>query len=455
MSLKQINVTSAIKRKQDYSQNKYVKQSYKYIDGTNTDSIIKKNPVEKFHYYKTVAKSRGAGKQLPSLNKTEVSKKSNMKQPSESFSYNYYDYNSHKVSSIDNYSSYDKTTGNDEEYKVSSHHDNTHYNSNHYNSNYESNSGGYYYENKEETEKKKSINNKKKTQSEGNNSAASKISSNQLVTQNQQRRRLPPRSYHSPSKHETQFNYRRIAKNGYYGNNSNYHYQYQQQIKQQRLVAVRPPKTVHHIRAAFSGIGKLKVLCVKPLLIQIDNFIAPSRCKRVVEYANSKLNFTNESADVEHGDRRARTSSGCWLSEEPQINHPDIKYINESLANLVGFPEENCEPLHVVKYAGGQEYWPHNDFIEKHKYMSCGGRIATMLVYLTDCADGGATNFPLLDITIYPKPGTVVLWYNVLPTSDGSHVIVDQRMLHSGMPVGPAGEKMIMCKWVHPYKWVY
>ena len=100
------------------------------------------------------------------------------------------------------------------------------------------------------------------------------------------------------------------------------------------------------------------------------------------------------------------------------------------MANLVGFPEENCEPLHVVKYTGGQEYWPHNDFIENHKYLSCGGRIATMLVYLTDCADGGATNFPLLDVTIYPKPGTVVLWYNVLPTSDGSHVIVDQRMLH-------------------------
>ena len=117
------------------------------------------------------------------------------------------------------------------------------------------------------------------------------------------------------------------------------------------------------------------------------------------------------------------------MSEESQINHPDIKYINESLANLVGFPEENCEPLHVVKYKGGQEYWPHNDFIENHKHMSCGGRIATMLVYLTDCADGGATNFPLLDVTIYPKPGTVVLWYNVLPTSDGRHVIVDQRML--------------------------
>ena len=84
MSLKQINVTSAIKRKQDYSHNNNVKQSYKYIDGTNTNSIIKKNPVENFHYYKTVAKSRGAGKQLPSLNKIEVSKKSNLKHPNKS-----------------------------------------------------------------------------------------------------------------------------------------------------------------------------------------------------------------------------------------------------------------------------------------------------------------------------------------------------------------------------------
>ena len=262
-----------------------------------------------------------------------------------------------------------------------------------------------------------------------------------------QKRRGRDNSYATSSQHHQDLNALQVNR-GYSSSYHSPHYQYY------RLVAVRPPKTVHHIRAAFSGVGKLKILCVKPLLIQIDNFFSPSRCKRVVNYANSKLKFTKESADVEHGDRRARTSTGCWMSEDSQINHPDIKYINESLANLVGFPEENCEPLHVVKYKGGQEYWPHNDFIENHKHMSCGGRIATMLVYLTDCADGGATNFPLLDVTIYPKPGTVVLWYNVLPTSDGRHVIVDQRMLHAGMPVGPAGEKMIMCKWVHPFSWI-
>eukprot|EP00945_MAST-04E_sp_MAST-4E-sp1_P001932 g1932.t1 len=222
-----------------------------------------------------------------------------------------------------------------------------------------------------------------------------------------------------------------------------------------RPVVVRPPSTVHHIRAAFSGQGALKILCVKPLLIQIDNFFAPSRCKRVVEFTKTLNAFTYDAAGVEHGERKARTSTGMWMSEEEHLNNPDIKYMNESLANLVGFPEKNCEPLHAVKYVGGQEYWPHNDFIENHKNMPCGGRVATMLVYLTSCADGGATNFPLLNVTVHPKPGSVVLWYNVLPTGDASHVMVDERMLHAGMPVGPLGEKMIMCKWVHPYEFTH
>ena len=220
-------------------------------------------------------------------------------------------------------------------------------------------------------------------------------------------------------------------------------------------VVVRPPATIHHIRAAFSGRGRLQVLCVKPMLIQIDGFFAQSRCERVVEYANQLNAFSYDNANVESGDRKARTSTGMWMSETSHLEHPDIKHINESLADLVGFPEKNCEPLHTVKYVGGQEYWPHSDFIEQQKDMPCGGRVATMLVYLTECADGGATQFPLLNITVHPKPGTVLLWYNVLPTSDAKQVSVDERMLHAGMPVGPSGEKMIMCKWVHPFEFTH
>ena len=435
---------------------------------------------ERLHYHKSVAKKKSAGKQLPSLNNSNVSivadtgsrkfvssssstssvsvnisyyrYKNNNNKNNNKTNYYYYNNNNNNNNSINNESSYvgGNSTNNEEEYKVNNYDDSAYNYSNNYNQGYESNGNYNYYENK--VENVEAVNNYTDTKKKNNitslttGGSFAPLSTKPSIIHRQQRRQPPRRPYRSPPKHQIELNHLKST-TGYYYNNSNSH-------QQQRMVAVKPPKTVHHIRAAYSGVGTLRILCVKPLLIQIDNFIAPSRCKRVVKYANSRLNFTNESADVEHGDSRARTSTGCWVSEESQINHPDIKYINESLANLVGFPEENCEPLHVVKYTGGQEYWPHNDFIENHKYLSCGGRIATMLLYLTDCADGGATNFPLLDVTIYPKPGTVVLWYNVLPTSDGSHVIVDQRMLHSGMPVGPAGEKMIMCKWVHPYEWI-
>jgi prolyl 4-hydroxylase len=44
---------------------------------------------------------------------------------------------------------------------------------------------------------------------------------------------------------------------------------------------------------------------------------------------------------------------------------------------------------------------------------SHGDRIQTFMVYLTDVEAGGATAFPFLGLSVWPKRGDAITWYNM------------------------------------------
>jgi hypothetical protein len=61
-----------------------------------------------------------------------------------------------------------------------------------------------------------------------------------------------------------------------------------------------------------------------------------------------------------------------------------------------------------------------------------GCRILTVYLYLNDVEEGGGTNFPVLDLTVMPKQGRVVLWPSVL---DSNPHDMDNRTNHQALPV--------------------
>ena len=118
---------------------------------------------------------------------------------------------------------------------------------------------------------------------------------------------------------------------------------------------------------------------------------------------------------------------------------PRIEAITGLNPNIGG-----CENYVVSHYNIGGHYLPHYDTmfldISSDLGMSEGDRIATLLLYLNEVEEGGATFFKYLNIKVKPEKGSGLFWFNILKNET-----VDSRTMHGGCPV-VKGEKWITNK---------
>lgn len=141
-----------------------------------------------------------------------------------------------------------------------------------------------------------------------------------------------------------------------------------------------------------------------------------------------------------------RNSRGYFIPHNG--NDRILNDIEKRIASITGMPKENGENLHVLCYGIGGEYQPHYDYFNAgtpggNEQLSRGGqRVASLIMYLNNPTAGGETIFPRANISVTPKKGDAVLFYNCTPNG-----AVDPNSLHGGAPV-KAGEKWIMTRWI-------
>lgn len=171
-----------------------------------------------------------------------------------------------------------------------------------------------------------------------------------------------------------------------------------------------------------------------PNIVIMDNFLDEEECESLKEMARLRLEKSKTVDDVVP----ARTSEGMFFHYRENVL---IQNIEDRISMLVNWPANEAEPIQVVKYSVGMEYKPHYDFFS-NEYMEMKGgkqRNATLIMYLNDPTEGGATTFPNLGIEIKPKQGSA-LFFSYAPGSN------KEETLHAGAPV-ISGEKWIATKW--------
>jgi prolyl 4-hydroxylase len=123
-----------------------------------------------------------------------------------------------------------------------------------------------------------------------------------------------------------------------------------------------------------------------------------------------------------------------------------VRRIEQRIARLVNWPEENGEGLQILQYGPGAEYKPHYDYFDPAEpgtptIVKRGGqRVGTLVMYLAEPGKGGGTVFPDVHLEVAPRKGNAVFFSYERPHPS-------TRTLHGGQPV-IEGEKWIATKWL-------
>jgi len=182
-----------------------------------------------------------------------------------------------------------------------------------------------------------------------------------------------------------------------------------------------------------------------PRVVVFGDLLSDEECDALIAAASVRLarSLTVETKTGGEALNVDRTSDGMFFERgENEI----VKRIEQRIAVLLRWPLEFGEGLQVLRYSPGAQYRPHYDYFDPAEpgtptILRRGGqRVATLVIYLQEPEQGGATTFPDVGLEVAPKRGTAVFFSYDRP-DPATHT------LHGGAPV-LAGEKWVATKWL-------
>lgn len=202
-----------------------------------------------------------------------------------------------------------------------------------------------------------------------------------------------------------------------------------------------------------AGDRLVDVLMVRqqPDMVVFGNLLSAQECHALIEAARPHMARSLTVAPQTGGEEvhHDRTSQGMFFRRGENAL---VQRIEARIARLLNWPLENGENLQLLHYGPGAQYKPHYDYFDPAEpgtpaILQRGGqRVATLIMYLNEPEQGGATVFPELALQVAPRRGQAVFF-----SYGCAHPC--SRSLHGGEPV-LAGEKWVATKWLREREFV-
>lgn len=182
-----------------------------------------------------------------------------------------------------------------------------------------------------------------------------------------------------------------------------------------------------------------------PEIILVDNMFTEEECDEMI-----KLTETTASVHSDEIDDNLQRFTKYRQSKNyiPDQNCSLIKKLNNRLQLLLNF-DGYSETLNITRYDTGDFYRPHTDLLEPTKepnnpmnidFSNAGQRTVSVIVYLNDVEEGGGTEFTHLGLTVNPRKGSALFFYNV-----DKRLLINDSTDHCGCEV-KSGTKYIALK---------
>jgi prolyl 4-hydroxylase len=189
-------------------------------------------------------------------------------------------------------------------------------------------------------------------------------------------------------------------------------------------------------------------------LYLLDDFLSQQECERLTTLIKSRLRkSTTRKTDRDEAANSINISNICNLSS---VYNPFVRDIDDRICRTMGINASYSEGIQGQYQPADQEFKTHADNFERDQLASAdirGQRTYTFMVYLTDVAEGGETDFEKLGVAIKPKRGQALIWNNLdprgmpnpnimhhaRPVVGGSQCIITQRFRANG--AGPMPTK--------------
>src|SRR3990167_1972023 len=188
-----------------------------------------------------------------------------------------------------------------------------------------------------------------------------------------------------------------------------------------------------------------------PRVVVLGGLLSDEECEALIDAARPRLarSLTVQTQTGGEELNPDRTSNGMFFTRgESEL----VRRIETRIARLVNWPLENGEGMQVLNYPVGAEYKPHYDYFDPADpgtptILQRGGqRLATLVMYLNEPAEGGGTIFPDVGLEVAPQRGNAVFFSYDKPSPI-------TRTLHGGAPV-VQGEKWVATKWLREREFI-